>query len=267
MMDHHISWVIIALVLLVALGACTQLPVFFAARTVEPLVTEIISVRPHDPTAFTEGLIYADGLLYESTGFYGHSTLRQVDPETGEVQRQVALPADVFGEGLAAVNDQLVQLTWQGNTSFRYDLKSLTLLSTAPYPDEGWGMCYDGDYLYTSDGSPLITVRDADTFASIRQIRVTLKSVPVAQINELECVDDSIYANVWHTDQIMRIDKASGRVSGVIDASGLLTPEQRASLNREAVLNGIAYNPDTDTFLVTGKMWPWLFEVQFAPEN
>ncbi len=267
MMDHHISWVIVGLLLLIALAACTQLPIFFASPPVEQLIPEVISVRPHDTAAFTEGLVYVDGLLYESTGMYSQSTLRQVDPETGLVQREVALPDDVFGEGLAAVNDQLVQLTWREDTSYRYDLKTLSLLSTTPYPAEGWGMCYDGDYLYTSDGSSFITVREVDSFAAVRQIRVTLNTALVPQINELECVGDSIYANVWHTNNIVRIDKASGRISAVIDASGLLTPEQRASLNREAVLNGIAYDPDSDTFLVTGKWWPWLFEVQFVAAN
>ncbi len=265
---RRLKQTVLLLVLLGGLSGCAQLSaVFSAVRPVEQLVPQVISVRPHDPTAFTEGLVYADGLLYESTGLYGQSSLRQVDPLTGQVQRQVALPADVFGEGLAAVDDQLVQLTWQESTSFRYDLKTLSLLSTAPYPAEGWGMCYDGDYLYTSDGSPFITVRDADSFASIRQIGVTLNTALVPQINELECVGDSIYANVWHTDSIMRIDKASGRINAVIDASGLLTPEQRASLTREAVLNGIAYDPDSDTFLVTGKLWSWLFEVRFVPAS
>ena len=265
---RRLSQTILLLILLSVASSCAQLQtVLSATRPVEQLVTEVVSVRPHDSTAFTEGLIYVDGLLYESTGIYGQSTLRQVDPQTGQVQRQVALPTDVFGEGLAAVNNQLIQLTWREDASFRYDLNSFTLLSTDSYPAEGWGMCYDGDYLYTSDGSPSIAVREVDTFAPVRQIRVTLKSVPVAQINELECVGDSIYANVWHTDNIMRIDKSSGRVDAVIDASGLLTPEQRASLSQEAVLNGIAYDPDTNTFLVTGKLWSWLFEVRFVPEN
>lgn len=257
---------ILLLVLLGGLSGCAQLDTFITlVHPVEQLVPEVISVRPHDPTAFTEGLIYEDGLLYESTGRYGQSTLRQVDPATGQVKQQVALPAEVFGEGLAAVGDQLIQLTWQEDTSYRYDLQTLALLSTSPYPDEGWGMCSDGTYLYTSDGSPFITVRTADSLAAIRQIRVTLNSVLVSQINELECVGPSIYANVWHTDSIMRIDKATGRISAVIDASGLITPEQRASLTAEAVLNGIAYDPDSDTFLVTGKLWPWLFEVRFVP--
>ncbi len=258
----------ILLLLLGGLSGCAQLnAILSAAHPVEQLVPEVISVRPHDPTAFTEGLIYVGGLLYESTGIYGQSTLRQVDPQTGEVQRQVALPADVFGEGLAAVNDQLIQLTWREDISFRYDLSTFALLSTSPYPADGWGMCYDGAFLYTSDGSPLITVREVDSLAAVRQIRVTLNSAAVSQLNELECVGNSIYANVWHTDNIMRIDKASGRISAVIDASGLITPEQRATLTSEAVLNGIAYDPDRDTFLITGKLWQWLFEVRFVPAN
>ncbi len=260
---------IIVLVMIVGLSGCAQLGVFVSMTSpVEQLVPEVLSVRPHDPTAFTEGLIYVDGSLYESTGRYGQSTLRQVDPVTGQVEQQVALPADVFGEGLAAVDDQLVQLTWQEDLSFRYNRQTLALLSTTPYPAEGWGMCYDGTFLYTSDGSTVITVRDADSFATVRQIQVTLNAAAVPQINELECVGNSIYANVWHTDNIMRIDKTTGIITAVIDASGLLTPEQRAALTSpEAVLNGIAYDPDSDTFLITGKLWSWLFEVRFVPAS
>ena len=205
---------------------------------------------PHDPNAFTEGLILVDGDLYESTGRYGRSALQETDPDTGAVLRSVSLPADDFGEGLALVGDHLVQLTWMEGHRLRLRPRYLCASAHAcRMADEGWGMCYDGAHLYTSNGSAALTMRDADTLAALDTLPVTLDDEPVQQINELECVGDSIYANVWHTDNILRIDKSSGRVTAVIDASGLLTPEQRASLNSgEAVLNGIAYDAENGTF-------------------
>lgn len=231
---------------------------------VEFLVPDVLNTYPHDTSAFTEGLIYANGYLYESTGEYGQSTLREVDLETGEIVRGVRLPSELFGEGLALVDDQLIQLTWREGVGIRFDLATFKPVTAFRYLDEGWGMCYDGDHLYTSNGSSSITMRSADDLSAIRQLPVLRDGVPVTNINELECVDGSIYANVWHTDDILRIDKADGALTAVIDASGLLTDEQRAGLGSEAVLNGIAYNPDTDTFYVTGKDWAWLFEVRFV---
>jgi glutamine cyclotransferase len=266
--------------------------------TAERLVVEVISTRPHDPDAYTQGLLLHDGLLYESTGRYGKSTLRQVDPHTGAVLRQVNLPHYLFGEGLALVEDRLIQLTWQEQIALVYDFESFTTDTLAaadiiPYDGQGWGLCYDGDsYLYMSNGSSTLYQRDPDTFAIVDEIEVTLDGAQVVNLNELACVGDSVYANVYLTDTIVRIDKASGQVTAHIDASGLLTPEETAALGQQPfplsvmiysgqqqrfvvrrlseggfVLNGIAYDPQNDTFLITGKLWPWLFEVRFVPAN
>lgn len=231
---------------------------------VEHLVTRVISTRPHDSTAFTEGLLLDDGHLYESTGRYGQSTLREVDPQTGKIIQGVRLPSQVFGEGIAVVGDQLLQLTWREGGGFIFNKNTFDFIKVFEYKDEGWGMCYDGTHLYTSNGSAQLTERDPETLAAVASLDVTLENAPIDQLNELECVGDVIYSNVWHSDNILRIDKASGRVTAVIDASGLLTDEQRATLTSEDVLNGIAYDPEQKTFLVTGKNWPWLFEVEFV---
>ena len=237
-----------------------------AASAVEHLVPKILATYPHDPTAFTEGLFLSGGHFYESTGEYGQSTIREVDPTTGKVLESTALPAQVFGEGISQVGKQVFQLTWREGVGFVYDSSTLKLLGTFPYNDEGWGMCYDGMHLFTSNGSDQITERDATTFQAINMTQIHYQGLPIDQINELECVNDTIYANVWHTYDILRIDKASGNVTGLIDASNLLTAQQRNSLtSTEAVLNGIAYDSANDVFYITGKLWPWMFKVQFVP--
>jgi glutaminyl-peptide cyclotransferase len=230
----------------------------------ERLVPQVIAVYPHDPEAFTQGLLLHGDSLYESTGLYGSSTLREVDPHTGEVLRQIQLSNEFFGEGLERVGDRLIQLTWREETAFVYELETFELVETFSYETEGWGLCYDGESLFMSDGSDTLFRRDPDTFAALDTIRVTLNGEPVIHINELECVEDDVYANIWLTDSIVRIDKTSGDVTGLIDAGDLLSTEEQAELGANAVLNGIAYNPDNDTFLITGKLWPWLFEVRFV---
>ncbi|HVU13271.1 MAG TPA: glutaminyl-peptide cyclotransferase [Phototrophicaceae bacterium] len=236
-----------------------------AVQPVELLVPKVLATYPHDPTAFTEGLFLADDHFYESSGQYGQSTMREVDPTTGKVLASTSLPAEDFAEGIALVGDHIFQLTWREGGGFIYDRATLKVTGTFQYNDEGWGMCYDGSHLYTSDGSDEITERTSDTLTSISAVTVRYQGLPVDQINELECVGDTLYANVWHTDEILRIDKATGTVTGLIDASGLLTADQRKSLTSpEAVLNGIAYNASDDTFFITGKLWPWMFKVQFV---
>jgi glutamine cyclotransferase len=229
------------------------------------LVPEVIEVRPHDPAAYLQGWLFYEGSLYESTGRNGQSTLREVDPETGDVLRKIDVPEEYFAEGLGLVDDQLIQLTWKAGTAFIYDLATFEQTGTFTYEGEGWGLCSDGRYLYMSDGSPFLDVRDPDTFELIFSGLVTLQGRMVEQINELECVGDYVYANVWHTDYIIQIDKTNGVVVGLVDASNLLTEEERAELEPEAVLNGIVYLPDSDTFLITGKLWPKMFEVRFVP--
>ncbi|MBN1311966.1 MAG: glutaminyl-peptide cyclotransferase [Anaerolineae bacterium] len=228
------------------------------------LQVEVISVRAHDPAAFTQGLLLHNGLLYESTGLYGASTLREIDPMTGEVLRSVDMLPEYFGEGLAFMDEKLIQLTWKEGTAFVYDLDSFTLLEEWQYEGEGWGLCFDGNVFYMSDGTSTLTRRAPDSFGVLGTLSVTQADEPLALINELECVDDVILANVWKTDQIVRIDKYTGRVTGVIDAAGLLSSDDLTTAGPEGVLNGIAYDPASQTFLFTGKYWPRLFEVRFV---
>lgn len=263
-LHFRLAFLLVALTALTACGAVRG--ILSVDLPVERLMPRVIAVYPHDPDAFTEGLLLANGRLYESTGRYGQSSLREVDPETGGILRSVRLRDDLFGEGIALVGSRIIQLTWVEGVALRYDLDSFSQIDEIPYSAEGWGMCYDGASLYTSDGSPAITRRDADTLAALDSVTVVMDGQPVEEINELECVGDSIYANVWHTRDILRIDKASGRVTALIDTSSMLTPEQWASLSSEATLNGIAYDADSGTFLVTGKLWSWLFEVDFVPQ-
>jgi glutaminyl-peptide cyclotransferase len=224
------------------------------------LRVEILGVFPHDGRAFTQGLLWYDGSLYESTGLQGASSVRQVD-RSGEVVRMVSLDPRIFGEGLARVDDRLYQITWQQGLAIVYDLATFEKLREFGYSGEGWGLCYDGERLVMSDGSSNLFLRDPQTFDLLGTIPVTLDGQPIDRLNELECVGDFVYANVWMTDNILRIDERSGRVDATIDASGLLTREERLGAD---VLNGIAFDPDRDTFLITGKFWPKLFEVRFV---
>ena len=217
---------------------------------------------PHDPHAFTQGLIFADGHLYESTGQYGQSSLRMVDLETGHVLQSVPVDAHYFAEGLAAWSSTLVQLTWQNHTAFVYDRFSFRLLHTLSYPGEGWGLTSDGKALILSDGTPNLRFLDPATFHELRRISVTDHGKPIDQLNELEFVRGEIYANVWHSDRIARIAPRTGAVIGWIDLTGLLPGNMRSS--SEAVLNGIAYDAHTNRLFVTGKLWPRLFEIKVA---
>jgi glutaminyl-peptide cyclotransferase len=224
----------------------------------------VLSVRPHDPEAFTQGLLLHEGSFYESTGQYGESDLREVDPQTGEVLRLVPLDETYFGEGLARVDDRLYQITWREGEAFVYDMETFERLQTFTYEGDGWGLCYDGQQLYMTDGGPTLYVRDPATFEIINQLPITLRGEPLARANELECVGDHIYANVWQTEIIVRIDKSNGVVDTVIDASGLLSEEERAANPAIDVLNGIAYDEANDVFYITGKNWPTLYEVRFV---
>lgn len=242
---------------------------------VEQLTPEIIASFPHDTDSFTQGLLLYDGTFYESAGEYGESDIRQVEIETGEILRTVALDAQYFAEGLTLVDNltnsdgtpispYLIQLTWRENTAFVWDLQTFENIGSFMYETDGWGICYDGERLYMSDGSYNLFVRDPRSFRLLAMIPVLLDGQPVYNLNELECVGDDVYANVWQTNNIVRIDKATGDVNANIDASFLLTDEEYAALEGGAVLNGIAYNAATDTFYITGKLWPRVFEVRFV---
>nr|WP_189209992.1 MULTISPECIES: glutaminyl-peptide cyclotransferase [Actinokineospora] len=240
-----------------------------AACTAEQPSTEVVELRvdvvaeiPHDPTAFTQGLELVDGVLYEGTGLVGRSELRATDPATGQVRARTALPGDLFGEGITVVGDRIWQLTWQHGVAIERDRESLAELRRVTYPGEGWGLCHDGERLVMSDGSATLTFRDPETFEPVGTVDVHHDGEPVLRLNELECVDGSVYANVWQTDRIVRIDPGTGAVTAVVDMSGLLSPDERAATD---VLNGIAHVPGTDEFLVTGKLWPSMFRVRFAP--
>ncbi|HEU5475467.1 MAG TPA: glutaminyl-peptide cyclotransferase [Actinophytocola sp.] len=219
---------------------------------------------PHDPEAFTQGLEIADGTLYEGTGLNGKSSLRATDPATGAVRQRTELPADLFGEGITVVGPTIWQLTWQNGVAIKRDRASLAEQRRVEYPGEGWGLCLDqaANRLVMSDGSDRLTFRDPETFEPTGEVRVTSNGAPVEEINELECAQGAVFANIWKTDKVVRIDPGSGRVTAEVDLSGLLTQEEGAKAD---VLNGIAAIPGTDEFLVTGKYWPKMFRVSFVP--
>jgi glutaminyl-peptide cyclotransferase len=233
-----------------------------AANAPERLTLKVLSVRPHDPEAFTQGLLIDHGTMFESTGLNGKSTLREVDPKTGAVKRKIDVPQQFFAEGLALVGDRLIQLTWQEGKALVYDRATFQKTGELPYQGEGWGLCWDGTRLIMSDGSDRLTFRDPQTFAVVGGVAVTVGGRPAYQLNELECVGGLVYANVWQNDDILRIDPKDGRVTAVIDAAGLLTREERLKTD---VLNGIAWDPDSRSFFVTGKLWPKMFQVQLVP--
>jgi glutaminyl-peptide cyclotransferase len=223
----------------------------------------IIHIYPHDPRAFTQGLVYVDGRLYESTGGNGRSSIRMVNLSTGEVLQHYNLPREYFGEGLTNWDSNLVQLTWKNGRRFIYDPFSFTLKRTFAYEGEGWGLTHDDKQLILSDGTPVLRFFDPQSFSATKRITVTDEAGhPVTNINELEYVRGEIYANIWHTDEIVRISPATGKVLGRIDLTGLMDKGELG--NSEAVLNGIAYDSKGDRLFVTGKLWPKLFEIKLV---
>lgn len=222
----------------------------------------VVNTFPHDPAAFTQGLVYQDGIFYEGTGLYGQSTLRQVDPATGQALQGIRLPDQYFGEGIAVLGDRLYQITWQEKTGFVYDKESFDLLGSWTYAGEGWGLATDGQRLIMSDGTHELRFLDPETLQETGRIGVVdAGGQPLARLNELEWVDGEVWANVWQTDQIARIDPTTGRLRGWIDLTGLLPAQDRAAQHVD-VLNGIAYDPATGRLFVTGKWWPKLFEIE-----
>lgn len=223
----------------------------------------IVAEYPHDPDAFTQGLSIHNGGLYEGTGLEGESTLRRVDLVSGEVLQSRELDDEYFGEGIAVMNDRIYQLTWQSGTCFVYDRETFDLLGTFSYEGEGWGLTTDGERLIMSDGTSRLVFRDPETFADLGHIDVRDAGIPVSSLNELEYVEGEIWANVWQTDRVARIDPTSGLVTGWIDLSGLLSTEERETHTVD-VLNGIAYDAETGRVFVTGKWWPKLFEIELV---
>ena len=253
--------------LLVVLIACLLVPQPACNQPGPPPVEEyrILTVVPHDAGSYTQGLVFLDGRLFESTGQYGRSSLRELEPATGTVLRSRPLTEEYFGEGLAVVGDRLVQLTWKEGVAFVIDPETLDVVRTYTYEGEGWGLCSDGTTVFMSNGTDTLYQRDSQSFAIVDRLPVTKAGFPLSGLNELECVGESILANVFLSDEIVRIDKSTGRVTGVIDGYWLAGPGQRPA-DPNAVLNGIAYEPTRGTLFITGKLWPAMLEITLTRE-
>jgi glutaminyl-peptide cyclotransferase len=252
--------VALAALLLAALtaGACSAaVPVY---------TYEVIRTYPHDVHAFTEGLLYLNGVLYESTGLEGQSTIRKVRLETGQVLQQVDIPPQYFGEGIVVWNQRLISLTWQSHIGFVFDLATLKLRSRFHYEGEGWALTQDGKRIIMSDGTSDLRILDPQTLRETGRLHVSLDGNPINRLNELEWVKGEILANVWQTNWLVRINPDTGQILGVIDLSGLL-PESDRVAGQTDVLNGIAYDAENDRLFVTGKNWPRLFEIRLQPTD
>ncbi len=251
------TWMLALSLLGWSFGAQAQIPVYnFVVK----------NSYPHDAQAFTQGLFFRDGFLYESTGLNGRSSIRKVDLQTGKVLQKKDVSADYFGEGIAELGDSIVELTWQSQVGFVYDRKTFALKRQFSYTGEGWGLASDQHNLYMSDGSASIRVWNA-ALEEVKRIQVTANGKPVERLNELEWVEGELYANIWGTDVIARIDPQTGNVVGWIDLTGLLPADQRSNVSMDAVLNGIAYDAKHHRLFVTGKLWPKLFEISLVKRN
>jgi glutamine cyclotransferase len=225
---------------------------------------KVIHTYPHDPAAFTQGLIFLDGVLYESTGLNNRSSLRKVQLETGKVLQQQPVAGEYFAEGLVNWGTDLLQLTWKSNVGFVYDRSTFALKRRFSYTGEGWGLTKDSGRIILSDGSSTLRFLDPQTLQQTGKLNVSDQGRPVVELNELEYVQGEIWANIWQTDRIARISPFTGTVAGWIDLKGLLTPAERGSAD---VLNGIAYDAAANRIFVTGKLWPKLFEIKIVPAN
>lgn len=255
------AWIGAAVVLALAGGLFLQSRAQVRGTAAPLYGYQVVRAYPHDKDAFTQGLLFQDGALYESTGLNGRSSVRRVQLETGKVLQQYDLLREYFGEGLAAWGSDLVQITYLSNTGFVYDKSTFKLKRSFSYPGEGWGITSDGSRLIMSDGSSSLRFIDPQSFKETGRLVVRDRGQPVANLNELEWVRGEIFANVWHTDRIARIDPKTGEVAGWIELAKLLPPGD-APASGEAVLNGIAYDAGADRLFVTGKLWPKLFEIK-----
>jgi len=227
---------------------------------------QVDAVSRHDPQAFTQGLAWRQGMLYESTGLYGASSIRLVEPNTGNVLHMKRLPPSFFGEGLAYANDRLIQLTWKEETAYVYNADSLSTINKICYAGEGWGLAHGNGKIFMSNGGPYLSVRDPGTFREGQKVRVHVGKTPISSINELEFAEGMLFANVWKENLILRIDPQGGEVTGFIDLDKLPWPTPRDCLDKEKVANGIAFDPQKKFFYITGKCWPYLFRLRLISQ-
>ncbi len=254
----------IILIIVAVIAVCSVTLVLLSNNPVDPeplhYTYNVVNVYPHDEAAFTQGLVFEDGVLYEGTGRYGQSTLRCVELETGNVTQLYSLPNQFFGEGITIFEDKIIQLTWRNNRGFVYDRSSFKLLQEFEYPTEGWGITHNGSALIMSDGTATLYFLDPETFTQVGQVEV-YDEEPVTLLNELEYINGRVYANIWKEDKITIINPKTGQVTGWINLTGINDQENQ---NIDNVLNGIAYDPNGDRLFVTGKMWSQLFEIELV---
>jgi len=231
-----------------------------SATVAKKVEWEVVDSYPHDPDAFLQGLLWYENGFYEGTGLNGKSSLRHVEFPSGKVLKKIDLPQEYFGEGVALVNDHLIQLTWQSHKGFVYERESFKKIREFSYPTEGWGLTYDGKNLILSDGSSSLFFLDPETFQTVRKIDVTMNGAPLRELNELEYIDGEIWSNVWQTDKIVRINPTTGLVTSYLDMTGILTRQYRTG--NENVLNGIAYDAARKRIFISGKQWPRIFEIK-----
>ncbi|PVX25778.1 MAG: glutamine cyclotransferase [Candidatus Bathyarchaeum sp.] len=262
MKSQHLATIVACVIVIVA---CSVTLVLLSSSQVESLprnyTVNVVSVYPHDEAAFTQGLVFEDGILYEGTGRYGQSALRRVELETGTVTHVHDLPDQFFGEGITVFGDTIIQLTWRSGKGFVYDINSFELLQEFSYPTEGWGITHNGSALIMSDGTATLYFLDPETFQTVGQIEVHDEE-PVDSLNELEYIDGSVYANIWTEDKIAIIDPQTGQVTAWIDLTGINSSENQ---NPGSILNGIAYDQNLDRLFVTGKLWSKLYEIELVP--
>ena len=255
----------IILIIVSVIAASSVMLVLLSNSPVDPeplhYTYNVVNVYPHDEAAFTQGLVFEDGVLYEGTGFYGQSTLRRVELETGDVTQLYSLSDGFFGEGITIFGDKIIQLTWRNNSGFVYDRSSFELLQEFEYPTEGWGITHNGSALIMSDGTATLYFLDPETFQKIGQVEVHDEE-PVTLLNELEYIQGRVYANIWTEEKIAIINPQTGQVTGWIDLTGLQDLVNQVTSD---VLNGIAYDQNGDRFFVTGKRWSKLFEIELVP--
>lgn len=262
-MKRSLKLFIPGFVVLLAAAIVCILAFFRNPDTPERLTYKVVNTFAHDTEAFTQGLVFENGFLYEGTGLYGKSELRKVDLTTGDVLQAHKLPDEFFGEGITIYGDRIIQLTLKSKVGFVYNKDTFELLSEFNYPTEGWGLTHDGEYLVMSDGTPMLYFLDPETFKQTHKIMVLDQDSPVWGINELEYIDGQIYANVWPTERIVKIEPESGEVIGWIDAEGILDPQDHSE--PVDVFNGIAYDPAGRRLFVTGKFYPKIYEIKLIP--